>query len=92
MIQEYLSDLKFPKVKEGGSSLLGGTNSANRLDYLVPPSVFQFQKVERAELFLINFFGETNFEEGLNYLDQNSSSFIRFQCILHDSGVLFPDS
>ena len=27
-----------------------------------------------------------------NFLDLNSSSFIRFQCILHDSGVLFSES
>ena len=27
-----------------------------------------------------------------SFMDQDSSSFIRFQCILHDSGVLFADS
>ena len=27
-----------------------------------------------------------------SFMDPNSSSFIRFQCILHDSGVLFWDS
>ena len=27
-----------------------------------------------------------------SFLDTNSSSFIRFQCILHDSGVLFSES
>ena len=27
-----------------------------------------------------------------SFLDQNSSSLIRFQCILHDSGVLFSES
>ena len=27
-----------------------------------------------------------------SFLDPNSSSFIRFQCILHDSGVLFSES
>ena len=48
--------------------------------------------------------GGTNFVEYQNYLvpllffnlksflDPNSSSFIRFQCIVHDSGVLFSES
>ena len=27
-----------------------------------------------------------------SFMDPNSSSFIRFQCILHDSGVLFSES
>ena len=27
-----------------------------------------------------------------SFIDPNLSSFIRFQCILHDSGVLFPES
>ena len=32
--------LKFPQIKEGGANFLVGTNSAERLKYLVPPSVF----------------------------------------------------
>ena len=48
--------------------------------------------------------GGTNFAESLNYfvpplyfnfkrlMDTISSSSIRFQCILHDDGVLFEDS
>ena len=51
-----------------------------------------------------NFWGGTNFAESLNYLvplqylnfkrfmDPNFLSFIRSQCILHDSGVLFSES
>ena len=33
---------KFIKVRRGGPNFFGGTNSAERLNYLVPPSVFQF--------------------------------------------------
>ena len=33
---------KIHQIKEGGPNFLGGTNSAERLNYLVPPSVFQF--------------------------------------------------
>ena len=38
----FLRLLKFPEFKEWESNFLGGTNSAERLNYLVPPSVFQF--------------------------------------------------
>ena len=48
---------------------MGKTNSAEKLNYLVFPSVFQFKRFE----------------------DPNCLSFIRFQYILHDSGVLFSE-
>ena len=65
-------------------------------------SVLRFLKVkERGP----NFWRGTNFGQCLNYLcytvldfnfktflDPNSSSFITFQCILHDPGVLFSES
>ena len=52
----------------------------------------------------LNFLRGTNYEEQINYLvpllyfnfksflDPNSLSFIAFQCILHDSGVIFKES
>ena len=47
---------------------MGGSDSSEKLDYLVTPPVFHiFRK----------------------FKDPNSSSFIRFQCILYDSAVLF---
>ena len=33
---------KFPQIMEGETNILGETNSAERLNYLVPSSVFQF--------------------------------------------------
>ena len=42
----FISFLKFPEFKEGGPKFLGGTNSAERLNYLVPSSAFQFGKFE----------------------------------------------
>ena len=33
---------KFPQIKQGGLSFLVGTNSAERVNYLVHPSVFHF--------------------------------------------------
>ena len=33
--------------------MLGATNSAERLNYLVPPSVFQFQEFEGPKFFTI---------------------------------------
>ena len=38
----FLRSFKFPKIKEGGPTFLWGNNSAERLNYLVPFSVFQF--------------------------------------------------
>ena len=32
----FLRGFKFPKIEKGGPNLLGGTNSAERLNYLVP--------------------------------------------------------
>ena len=61
---------------------------------------WNFHKLKRGDLIS----GGTNFAESLNYLVpllyfnfksfkyRNSSSFIRFQCILHDSGVIFSES
>ena len=109
-----------------------GTNFADCLIFLVPPSVFQFYKFYGQYFSIIhlilmhsawfgstflrvlkflqikeggpNFWGEPilqnvwiiwspllyfNFK---SFLDPNSSSFIAFQCILHDSGVLFEES
>ena len=54
-------------LKDGRANFLGGTNSAERLNYLVPLLYFNFK----------------------NLRDPNSSSSSRFQCILHDSEVLF---
>ena len=44
----------FLKFKRGGPSFLGETNSAERLNYLILPSVFQFQKVELPKFFVIH--------------------------------------
>ena len=61
---------------------------------------WNFSKLKRGDLIS----GGTNFAESLNYLVpllyfnfksfkyRNFSSFIRFQCILHDSGVIFSES
>ena len=40
-------------MKEGGPNFLGGTNSGERLNYLVLPFVFQFQKFEGLNFFII---------------------------------------
>ena len=50
----FISFLKFPEFKEGGPKFLGGTNSAERLNYLVPPSAFQFGKFEGLKFFVIH--------------------------------------
>ena len=43
MIQEYFSQsLEISRNQRGGTELLGGTYFAECLNYLVPPSVFQF--------------------------------------------------
>ena len=62
----FLSFLIFPQIKEGGPNFLGGTSSAEWLNYLLPLLYFNFKHLE----------------------DPNSSSFNRFQFILHDSEVL----
>ena len=36
----FLSSLKFPKIKKGGCNFLEGTNSAEWLNYLVPPLLY----------------------------------------------------
>ena len=38
----FLRFLKFRQIKKGGRNFLGRTNSAERMNYLVPLSVFQF--------------------------------------------------
>ena len=63
----FLSFFKFPQIKEGGPNFLGGTNSAERLNYFLPLVYFNSK----------------------NLRDPNYSSSSRFQCILHDSAVLF---
>ena len=50
----FLSFLKFRRIKEGGPNFFGGTNSAERLNYLVAPSVFQFQKFEGPKFIIIH--------------------------------------
>ena len=43
MTQQYfLRFLKFPQTKEMGPNFLGGTIFEERLNYLVPYSLFQF--------------------------------------------------
>ena len=39
---------------EGGPNFSGLTNSGQRLNYLVPPSVFQFCKLEGPKFFVIH--------------------------------------
>ena len=125
----FLSFLKFPQIKEVGPNFLGGTNSSERLNYLVPLLYFNFKNLrdpnssssgkfqctlhDSAVLFSVfsNFLklkmgelvsrGEPilqnrwviwsplvyfNFK---NLSHPNSLSSSRFQCILHDSAVLF---
>ena len=66
----FLGLLQFPKIKEWGPNFLGGTYSAERLNYSILPLLY------------------FNFK---SFKDPNSSSFIRFQCVLHNSDVLFSD-
>ena len=51
----FLNFLKFPQIKEGAPNFLVGTNFAERLNYLVPPTVFQFQKFKGLKFFVIHF-------------------------------------
>ena len=54
MIQEYCSQsLQISADQRGEIQFLGGTSFAEYLNYLVPPSVFQFQKFFRPKFFLI---------------------------------------
>ena len=70
MIDGYFSQSwNFYKLKKA-TWFLGGTSFAESLNYLVPPSVFNFKF----------------------FMDANSSSFIRSQCILHHWVVLFSQS
>ena len=46
MVQEYFSqNLKFLQIKEGRAEFLGGGNSAESLNYLVPPFFISILKV-----------------------------------------------
>ena len=42
----FISFLKFPQIKEGGCNFLGGINSAEWLNYLVPPLYFNFKQLK----------------------------------------------
>ena len=125
----FLDFLKFPQIKEGAPNFLGGTNSAQRLNYFVPRSVFQFQKFEGLKFFGIHwssmgsnwftsaFLNFLNFPKlkmwnliswgepilqnswiiwspllyfnSRNFRDSNSSSFIALPWVPIDSPVLF---
>ena len=63
----FLKFLKFRQIKERGLNFFGGTNSAERMNYLIHLLYLNFRSLK----------------------DSNSLSFIRFQCFLHDSVVLF---
>ena len=125
----FLIFSKIHQIKEGGRNFFGGTNSAEWLNSLVPTTLFQIWKFERAKFFVIHWIsvhstwftsslwrfwnflklrtedlislGEAILQNGwiisfpLLYFnfrslkDPNSLLFIRFQCILHHSVVLF---
>ena len=122
----FLNFLKFPHIKDGGPNLLGGRNSAEWLNYLVPLLYFNFRTLKNPSSWsFIRFhcilhnsalhfsiystflkgdlisWGEPIPQNGWfiwspllcfnfgNLKDPNSSSCIRFQCILHDWEVLF---
>ena len=46
----FLMFLKFFEIKEGGPNSLGGTNYAERLNYLVPPSCISILEVWRTQI------------------------------------------
>ena len=50
----FLNFLRFLQIKEVGHNFLGGTNSAERLNYLVPPAVSTFQKFQWLKFFVIH--------------------------------------
>ena len=121
----------FHKLKMG-DIISGGTNFAESLSYLVPPSVSQFSKFFRSKFFVIhlismhfvwfrstflrvlkflqikewvpNFCGEKIWQKVWiiwssllyfnfrSFMDTICSTFIRFQCILPDSGLRFSES
>ena len=125
----FLNFFKFPQIKEGGPNFLGGTNSAERLNYFFPLVYFnsknlrypnyssssRFQCILHDSAVLLSVFsnflklkrgylissGEPIVQNGWiigshlvyfnfkNLRDPNSSSSSRFQCILHDSAVPF---
>ena len=127
----FLRRWKFQQINYGGPNFKGATNSAEQLNYLVPPLYFNFEsfKDSNSSSFLTfesslhdsrvlfsdfeNFhtlkrgdlisWGKPILQVGWiiwfvllyfnfkSWKDPNSLSFIRFQCILHDSGVLFSD-
>ena len=69
----------FNKLKRGDQIYWGGGNSAESLNY------FRHPPPSRPSSLLLYF----NFKI---FKEPNSLSFIRFQCTLHDSGVLFSES
>ena len=52
--QNFLIFSKFLEIQKEGPNLLGGTNSVEPLNYLVLTSLFQFEKVERHNFFVIH--------------------------------------
>ena len=73
----FVRVLKFQKIKEGGSNLLGAPilQKVWIISATPPP--------RPSSLLYFNF---------KIFKEPNSLSFIRFQCTLHDSGVLFSES
>ena len=50
----FVNFWKFPQITEGAPNFLGGTNSADRLNYLVRTSAFPFQKFKELKFFVIH--------------------------------------
>ena len=50
----FLNFLNFPKLKMWNLISWGGTNSAEQLNYLIPSSVFQFQKFQGVKFLVIH--------------------------------------
>ena len=82
----FLTVLKFLQVKEGAPSFWGEPIlqkvKEGGPNFWGEP-IFYKVWIIRSLLLYFNF---------KSFTDPNSSSFIRFQCILHDSGVLFSES
>ena len=51
----FLNFSKFSQIKEREPNFFGGTNSAERVNYLVPLFVFQFQKFQGLMIFVIDY-------------------------------------
>ena len=50
----FVNFWKYPQITEGGPNFLEGTNSADRLNYLVRSSAFPFQKFKEPKFFVIH--------------------------------------